>query len=96
MQHSTIQIGKNTVTKTTVPDLMRVEVEKTRRAFEIGRDCGIFRVPEVLEHDEVAGYYGISDVDVVLLGGEPLHNVVHRQVPGQLGVAAPAPGVGHG
>ena len=55
MRHSTVQIGKNTVTKTAAPGLMRVEVEKTRRAFEIGRDCGFFRVPEVLEYDEAAG-----------------------------------------
>ena len=35
MKHSTIQIGKDTVIKTADQDLMRVEVEKTRRAFEI-------------------------------------------------------------
>lgn len=55
MRHSTIQIGKNTVTKTAAPDLMRIEVEKTRRAFEIGRDCGLFRVPRVLDYDEDKG-----------------------------------------
>jgi len=55
MRHSTIQFGKNTVTKTAAPDLMRVEVEKTRRAFEIGKNCGLFRVPEVLDYDEAKG-----------------------------------------
>ena len=49
MRHSTVQFKKNTVIKTTAPDLMRVEVEKNRRAFEIGKDCGLFRVPEVLK-----------------------------------------------
>jgi hypothetical protein len=34
---------------------MCIEVEKNLRAYEIGRDCGFFRVPEVLEYDEIAG-----------------------------------------
>lgn len=55
MRHSTIQIEKNTVTKTAAPDLMRVEVEKTRMAFEIGRDCGLFSVPKVLDYNEAKG-----------------------------------------
>jgi len=55
MRHSTIRFGKNTVTKTEAPYLMRVKVEKTKRAFEIGRDCGLFRVPEVFECDEANG-----------------------------------------
>ena len=55
MRHSSLQFGENTVTKTAAPDLMRVEVEKTRRAYEIGKDCGLFRVPEVLDYDEDEG-----------------------------------------
>jgi len=42
MRHGTIRFGENSVTKIAVPDLMHVEVEKTHRAFEIGRDCGLF------------------------------------------------------
>lgn len=64
MRHSTIRFGKNTVTKTTAPDLMRVEVEKTRRAFEIGKDCGLFRVPEVLDYDEAKGVAVFERLDV--------------------------------
>ena len=64
MLHSTMQFGKNTVTKITTPELMCVEVEKTRRAFEIGRDCGLFRVPEVLEHDEASGTAVFERLDV--------------------------------
>ncbi len=64
MQKSTIKFGKNTVTKTSAPDLMRIEVEKTRRAFEIGRNCGLFRVPEVLDHDEEAGSAVFERLDV--------------------------------
>lgn len=68
MQKSTIQFGKSTVTKTSAPDLMRIEVEKTRRAFEIGKDSGLFRVPEVVEYNEDKGVavferiYGITPV----------------------------------
>jgi len=54
-QHSTIKFGKNTVTKAAAPEIIRVEVEKTRRAFEIGKECGLFRVPEVLDYDESKG-----------------------------------------
>lgn len=55
MRHSNIQFGKNTVTKTTAPELMRVEVEKNRRAFKISKECGLFCVPEVLDYDETKG-----------------------------------------
>ncbi|MBN2720849.1 MAG: hypothetical protein JXR72_07095 [Proteobacteria bacterium] len=55
MRHATVQFGKNTIIKTADPELMRVEVEKTRRAFEIGRASGLFRVPEVLDYDEAGG-----------------------------------------
>lgn len=55
MRHSAVRFAKQTVTKTTTPALMRVEVEKTRRAFEIGRDCGLFRAPRVLDYDERRG-----------------------------------------
>jgi tRNA A-37 threonylcarbamoyl transferase component Bud32 len=50
-----IQFGRNTVTKTSSPDKMRIEVEKFIRAFEIGKSCGLFYVPEVLDYDEAKG-----------------------------------------
>ncbi len=52
------------MTKTSAPALMRVEVEKTRRAFEISKDCGCFRVPEVLEYDEVTGVAVFERLDI--------------------------------
>lgn len=55
MRHATVQFGKNTITKTADPELMRAEVEKTRRAFDIGRACGPFLVPEVLDYEEDGG-----------------------------------------
>jgi hypothetical protein len=51
----TIEFSRHTVTKTNEPELMRVEVEKTRKAFQIGRDCGLFCVPDVLDFDERKG-----------------------------------------
>lgn len=55
MPHSTLQFGAETVTKTSAPEEMRVEVEKTRLAFAIGQRSGLFTVPEVLDYDEEAG-----------------------------------------
>ena len=55
MRHSVIQFEKNTVRKTADPKRMRIEVEKNRRAHEIGRSSGLFRVPQVLDYDEVKG-----------------------------------------
>jgi hypothetical protein len=54
-KHRTIYFEKNTVTKLSEPALMRVEVEKTRRAHKIGKDCGLFRVPEIIDYDELKG-----------------------------------------
>lgn len=43
---------------------MRVEVEKTHRAHEIGRRCGLFRVPEVLEYDAAKGIAVFERLDI--------------------------------
>jgi hypothetical protein len=53
--NSTIKIGENTVTKTSDPKRMSVEVEKTLRARTIGKNCGLFYVPEVLEYNNSKG-----------------------------------------
>ncbi len=55
MKNSNIYIGKDTVTKTSSPELMRIEVEKTLRASGIARQCGLFKVPEVIDYDESTG-----------------------------------------
>ena len=34
---------------------MCIQVEKNLRAYVIGSDCGFFRVPAVLEFDEITG-----------------------------------------
>jgi hypothetical protein len=61
---SVIKFRKNTVSKSSDPDLMRVEVEKTRRASEIGKRCGLFRVPEVLEYDRGKGVAVFERLDI--------------------------------
>tara|TARA_Y100000031_G_scaffold16921_1_gene17495 strand:- start:1 stop:762 length:762 start_codon:yes stop_codon:yes gene_type:complete len=64
-RHSTILIGKNTVTKTAAPELMRIEVKKTQRAYDIGLDYGLFRVPKVLDYDEVRGVVVLERINEV-------------------------------
>lgn len=53
--HSVVRFERDTVIKTAPAVLMGVQVEKTRRAFDIGRNCGLFRVPKVLDYDETKG-----------------------------------------
>jgi len=48
-------VQEHTIEKSDVPERMRIEVEKTTRAYEIGRSTGLFRVPRVLDHDECRG-----------------------------------------
>ena len=55
MGDEAIRVCGDVVVKTGVPELMRIEVEKTRRAYEISRQCGFFRVPEVLDYDGSKG-----------------------------------------
>jgi len=55
MGDEAITIYDDVVIKTGVPDLMRIEVEKTRRAHKISKQCGLFRVPKVLDFDESKG-----------------------------------------
>ncbi len=54
-RHSKIEIKKDRVIKTAAPELIRVEIEKTKRAYKIAENCGLFRVPKVLEFDEHNG-----------------------------------------
>lgn len=54
-RHNAIQFSEHTVSKTAAPRLMHIEVEKTRRAHQIASTCELFRVPEVLDYDELAG-----------------------------------------
>ena len=55
MYPKTIKMNKDTVVKRDHPDLMRIEVEKTIRAYKIGQECGLFRVPRVLDYNDDKG-----------------------------------------
>lgn len=74
-RHSRICVERDRVVKTADPARLRVEVEKTRRAHEIGGRSGLFRVPAVLEHDEAQGVAvferirGLRPVRSALLSG---------------------------
>ena len=50
-----MQLIGETVQKTGKPILLAIEAEKARRAFEIGRDSGLFSVPKVVNFDAEAG-----------------------------------------
>lgn len=50
-----IRIEDKTIVKSGNPSLIRVEVEKTRRARQIGEETGLFRVPKILDYDETRG-----------------------------------------
>jgi hypothetical protein len=50
-----VAVQEHTIQKSDAPERMRIEVEKTIRAYEIGWSTGLFRVPRVLDHDECRG-----------------------------------------
>jgi hypothetical protein len=50
-----IKFDKTTVTKTAEPSALAIEVEKSLRGYEIGKKCGLFRVPKVLDYNEEKG-----------------------------------------
>jgi hypothetical protein len=82
MRHCAITFEKNTVTKSAAPDLMRVEVEKTRRAHEIGKDCGLFRAPRVLDYDDAKGMavferiHGLVGIRPYIAFGDPDYRII--------------------
>jgi len=50
-----VQFAKEAVSKNADPQLMHLEIEKTRRGGDIGKRSGLFRVPEVIQHQEATG-----------------------------------------
>mgnify|MGYP003985520731 CR=1 FL=1 len=48
-------IKKNTVVKTTTPELARIELKKMIMGRSISERCDLFRVPEVYDYDEKNG-----------------------------------------
>ncbi len=50
-----MELLENLARKVGPPSVLRVEVEKSRRAGQIGEDSGLFRVPRILGFDSEAG-----------------------------------------
>lgn len=77
-----VRFTKDTVIKTGRPDSLRIEVEKTVRAFKIGQDCGLFQVPKVLDYDESKGevvferFHDIQGVRDVIAFGHRCNSLV--------------------
>ena len=68
MAYSKIEIKKDRVIKTSDPQKMEIEIEKTLRAYEIGKKCGFFYVPRVFDYDKdkgVAVFERIKEVNPV-------------------------------
>lgn len=84
MSDEAIRICGNVVIKTGTPELMRIEVEKTRRAYEISKQCRLFQVPEVLDYDEPAGtakFEFLRDIQTlreVIAAGIPIDSLIQK------------------
>ena len=55
MIDDTVTICGDVVIKTGASQLMCIEVEKTCKAYAISQQCGLFRVPKVLDYDHASG-----------------------------------------
>lgn len=64
MRHNSIRFENDIVIKSGDPDLMRVEVEKTRRAHEISCTTELFLVPRVIDYDEASGTAIFERLDI--------------------------------
>lgn len=68
---------ETTVVKSGLPRLIALEAEKSLRAGRIGKETGLFRVPEVLDLDEAKGVavyeriIGLRTLDEIGLQGPP-------------------------
>ncbi len=64
LRHSVVNFRMNTVIKRSEPDLMKIEIEKNRRAFNIGKRSGLFSVPKILDYDEARGEAVFERLDI--------------------------------
>lgn len=69
-----VEIGPHAISKTAPPEIVALEVTKTRLAHEIGKRTGLFIAPEVQAHDSVGGTAVFGRVDDV----EPLGHLERR------------------
>lgn len=86
-----VRFTDSTVVKSGPAEDMRIEVEKTRRAGEIGRATGLFRVPAVLDFDEVRGVAVFERIkDIRSLQERSLFRKDTAEVAGRVGRALAA------
>jgi len=50
-----MEIANDIIRKTGEPGILAIEAAKASRAFDIGKDCGLFYVPKVINFDAKAG-----------------------------------------
>jgi aminoglycoside phosphotransferase (APT) family kinase protein len=50
-----MEIAGEIIRKTGEPDALEIEAAKASRAFDIGKDCGLFYVPKIVNFDATAG-----------------------------------------
>ena len=86
-----LRIEDKTIVKSGNPGLIRVEVEKTRRASRIGEETGLFRVPKILDFDETRGVVVFERI----FGIEPLVRAArwgrqYEELGGRLGASLAA------
>jgi aminoglycoside phosphotransferase (APT) family kinase protein len=58
-----MEIIKDIIRKTGEPDMLAIEAAKASKAFEIGKDCGLFYVPKVVKLDTNAGVLEFERID---------------------------------
>lgn len=89
-----MQIVGDIIQKTGEADILKVEAEKASRAFEIGRDCGLFSVPKVVDLDAEAGMLEFERLnDLVTLLEMAIHK--DRRLSGLLKKAGQALSIVH-
>ena len=84
MSDKAVKVCGSVIIKTGMPELMRIEVEKTRRAYEISKQCNLFQVPEVLDCDESEGtakFEFVRDIQTlreVMAAGSPIDSLMEK------------------
>jgi 5-methylthioribose kinase len=84
MSDEAITICDDFVIKTGSPEPMRIEIEKTRRAYRISQQCGLFQVPQVLDYDHATGIAkleympGIRTLRQIMAAGDVTLSIVDK------------------
>jgi len=90
-----MEFTDNIARKTGEPGLLAAEAAKASRAFDIGRECGLFYVPKVVKFDEETGQLEFERLnDLVTLLDLAIHK--DKRLPDLLNKAGKALAVIHG